>query len=104
MWKIRDVEIQIGQGLFHNSQFVFNRLDPFADGPHGNHGSIRRPVLTLQLGNVFRSLFQFMTKLLGLASQTPTLFDQRADVIPRDISAARAKLFPDGIEIVAEGA
>jgi len=98
------VEIQIGQGLFYNSQFIIDRLDPFADGLHGNHGGIRRPVLTLQLGNVFRSLFQFMTKLFGLASQAPTLFDQRADVLPRHIRAARAKLFPDVIEIVTEGA
>jgi hypothetical protein len=42
-----------------------------------------------------------VAKLLDLASQGPTLFDQRADSIPRDIGATGAELFPDGIKIVA---
>ena len=57
---------------------------------------------SLQLGNLFRSLIQFGAKLLDLAGQGPTLFDQCAEPIPRDIGAAGAKLFPEGIEIIAE--
>jgi len=45
-----------------------------------------------------------MAKLFDLARQRTTLFDQCADVIPRDVGATRAKLCSDGVEIVAEAA
>jgi hypothetical protein len=45
-----------------------------------------------------------MAKLLNLAGQRPTLFNQLADFVPRDIGAPGTKLFPDGIKVVAERA
>jgi hypothetical protein len=97
VWKIRYTEIQIGQSFLDPPQFIFYLLDLFADGLHGGHGSIRRLFLSLQLGNLVRPFSQFVAKLLDLAGQGATLFDQRADSIPRDISATGTKLIQDGV-------
>lgn len=102
MRQIGNAEREVIEPLIDAAQTFFRLLDPIAQRFHGGNGGIRGLLLTFQARNVIRAFLELMSEVLDGRHKAAPILEQFAQVFPRNVLPAGAKLVTYRIEILSQ--